>query len=379
MRLPYVTFSTDTLLITYFRKNDMKRWVSALALTSICLSMGAAAVDDAQGLPKMAMSQAQQDKLVSEAKDLLDNWDGNGNYLDKAFEKITLVLNANYAAFLLYKRGDPDASIKEANAALKLTKYGMAEQVLASALYGKGVETFKANPQKGQEYIDEARKIGLDWDTLMINAAASSGESPVMQDIVLDLMKSASKSIDVQDEEGLTGLMKASASGNVKSIEWLIRNGADPEIKDHLGHTAMYLASASNYPDEVRVLGKLKAKPDVVDKQGLTPLIIAVVYNFNAVVDALLSVGANPDFKGTSNDPNAVTPLMLAAEIGNMSSVKSLLAAGANARIQMPANSPQAGKTAASIADFNGHKDVAQLLHQAMQSHPKLVEKPNSN
>lgn len=273
--------------------------------------------------------------------------------------------HGDYASFLLYSRGNVDQAIKEATSALNIMDYGMAENVLASAKFVKGVEISKTSRQGGDKYITEAMGNGIDINHLLVNAAEHSGDSQEMKDTVIYLTRDKSRSVDAQDEIGNTGLIRAASNNKIKSVEWLLKNGADPETKNHNGHNVMYVACDNNYPDAVKMLGKFKVKTEVSDKVGLTPLGIAIVHNFKNVVDALMVIGASPNYKGTSNDPNKYYPLMLAAQIGNIDIVKALLNAGADPGIRLPANSSMAGMSAAEIADAKGNKEIAQLIRQS--------------
>ncbi|HMV42332.1 MAG TPA: ankyrin repeat domain-containing protein [Leptospiraceae bacterium] len=69
-----------------------------------------------------------------------------------------------------------------------------------------------------------------------------------------------------------TALMIACKEGNYEIAEWLLENGADPNMTTRDGHTALMLAAYNRYPDIVKLLLKHKANVNIVSKRGHTAL-----------------------------------------------------------------------------------------------------------
>ncbi|XP_037053888.1 ankyrin repeat domain-containing protein 7-like, partial [Peromyscus leucopus] len=59
---------------------------------------------------------------------------------------------------------------------------------------------------------------------------------------VVTLLLSKKASIDVQDDEGCTPLIKATQRGNVECITILLIQGANPHLRDLSGNTALHHA-----------------------------------------------------------------------------------------------------------------------------------------
>lgn len=63
-----------------------------------------------------------------------------------------------------------------------------------------------------------------------------------------------SESIDEPDEQGLTGLMWASAYGQLGSAKLLLKAGANKNLHGNNGETALHLAAAYGHHDLVKLL-----------------------------------------------------------------------------------------------------------------------------
>lgn len=126
----------------------------------------------------------------------------------------------------------------------------------------------------------------------------------------------------------VTPLMIATAIGDRKMVEELLRSGADPNVHNDQGRTAlMYAAYLTGR------LGKDRA----------------------SIAAALLMAGAKPD--ATSSGDSGATALMVAAHNGSSDLVRILLEHGAN-----KAAIDKNGRTALEIAKLKGHTKVEQIL-----------------
>lgn len=89
---------------------------------------------------------------------------------------------------------------------------------------------------------------------------------------VLDALLAARADVDAADQNGRTGLMVASASGQVSACEWLIRHGAALDAKSHYGCSGLHHAAMLPRLEIVELLLRAGASPLLTDKEGQTPL-----------------------------------------------------------------------------------------------------------
>lgn len=167
--------------------------------------------------------------------------------------------HGNYADFLLFRLGNPDAAIEEASKALSLMNYGAARATLAAAQYAKWVQLKKQQPAKAAEYskLMQQNAFGLSW--IMPQAGKSVDAGPAIQDMVMALIERG-VSIDARDEHGDTALTLAAYEGNLKAVNWLIQHGADVNVRENQGWTALSLAKYKRHVTIVETLLKHGAK-----------------------------------------------------------------------------------------------------------------------
>ncbi len=141
-------------------------------------------------------------------------------------------------------------------------------------------------------------------------------------------------------------LCAAAVSGNVKDVDYLLRDGASPDSTDSL---------------------------------GISALSHAILGNSKEAVSRLLSAGANINQKG----PFGVTPLMLAANSSRTEMVSFLLLNGADRNIKN-----DDGETALTIAKRKNLHEIIVLLEPpqkkitplpAPQAAPEMPKKPQES
>ena len=66
--------------------------------------------------------------------------------------------------------------------------------------------------------------------------------------------------VDTCDYDGRTGLMLASAHGNLEIVHSLLAAGAEPSLKDNLGGSALQEACKGGHDNLVRVLREAGAE-----------------------------------------------------------------------------------------------------------------------
>lgn len=98
-------------------------------------------------------------------------------------------------------------------------------------------------------------------------------------------------------EFNATPLMAALLGGYVHVMEYLLKNGANPDAVNKDDLTALHLAARAGLTSAVHKLIDFKADPNRADKEGRTPLMYAVMKNKNndhlAIIKLLLTYGAD--------------------------------------------------------------------------------------
>ena len=160
-----------------------------------------------------------------------------------------------------------------------------------------------------------------DGNTPLHHAARSSDPG------VAALLRDAAAELEVRNEEGLTPLGIACASGNWRLARFLLERGASPQPED--GTPALVAAAGVDEDDAagVQLLLKHKAKVDARDAQGRSALHEASLAGHVEIIAALLA--AHADLQG--RDAQGRTPLLDAARGGHLAAVQALAAAGADA------------------------------------------------
>ena len=112
---------------------------------------------------------------------------------------------------------------------------------------------------------------------------------------VVDLVTRKGRAIiNVRGYSGATPLTVAMRKRATPYVNFLIQNGADPNLADRSGDTALTIAARLGHLEGVNAMIAAKAAIDGPNRQGETPLIIAVQNRHAAIVKRLLEAGANP-------------------------------------------------------------------------------------
>lgn len=96
-------------------------------------------------------------------------------------------------------------------------------------------------------------------------------------------------------DTGRTGLHLVVERRDATWLNFLLGNGANPEIGDKKGETPLHLATQLNYIEGAKLLIAHGAKVDSENGGRETPLIRAVQLRNPEMVRILLNAGANPD------------------------------------------------------------------------------------
>ena len=114
-------------------------------------------------------------------------------------------------------------------------------------------------------------------------------------DEVIELVtKHGSRIVNMRGYSGATALTIAMRKRATAYVNYLLQNGADPDLADRNGDTALMIAARLGHLEGVSSMLAAKAAVDATNRQGETALIIAVQNRQVQVVKRLLEAGASP-------------------------------------------------------------------------------------
>jgi ankyrin repeat protein len=112
---------------------------------------------------------------------------------------------------------------------------------------------------------------------------------------VVDLVTRKGRAIvNSRGYSGATPLTMAMRKRSASYVNFLIQNGAEPNLADKYGDTALMIAARLGYMEGVLTMLAARAAVDATNRQGETALIIAVQNRQVQVVRRLLEAGASP-------------------------------------------------------------------------------------
>jgi ankyrin repeat protein len=187
--------------------------------------------------------------------------------------------------------------------------------------------------------------------------AAANSKLPAMKSLLADGVNINALS------DGHSALHGAARQGLLRSVEFLIAQGADLDLLDKNDTTALMTACLGGKTKGSKVaLMLLKAGADAtIVREGdeMTALKFAVDRSTPQVIEALLKAGAEVDGPPGTDQ----TALVLAARANNVEALKILIKHGAD--VSLPCKLPWAeGRTALGVAEMEKRKKAVDFLRR---------------
>ena len=241
----------------------------------------------------------------------------------------------------------------------------MHREEIARALMAAGADV-RASNNEGQNSLDVARSEKLhDLVVELHNMGAYPHKDRALLDMArdgrMDRMKvffenNPDAVADVRDENGMTPLMFAAATGHTECAEMLLDAGADVNARDNVGMTPLLFAALEGRMDALKLLLAKGADMQASTKGGWTPLLLAVGHRHTGMAQFLLHSGANVN----AANIEGATPLHVAATNNHCEMVELLIVHGASLETE-----DSYGWTPLMVAAAYGHASVVKLLLQA--------------
>lgn len=217
------------------------------------------------------------------------------------------------------------------------------------------------------QYLIEKPNINLTTLTnakenlLILTCKGAPGYTYKPLNIIKTLLSKKILDINQQDQSGKSALLYACELNNLDLAKILIENGATVDVSDSSENTPLLHACKKNNFDLVQYLYQQGAKIYCRNKYNLqTPLMIACANPESLpIIRFLIQKGCNIN----ATDNNKDTPLTIACKNNNIEIVKFLLTQNVDVKIE---NS--VGSTALSIAQYDGRKEIYQILTEFISS-----------
>jgi len=110
---------------------------------------------------------------------------------------------------------------------------------------------------------------------------------------VLDFLLEHGAEVECTGSEGISNLLRASASGYERLIHLLLEGGVDVNAQNKYGLTALYIAAWTGHIHTVELLIKNGAEIDAESLDGRRPITMARESDNQEIIDLLLSQGAD--------------------------------------------------------------------------------------
>ena len=192
----------------------------------------------------------------------------------------------------------------------------------------------EGNERRAKSMLNDKKAIPDSYDENGITgiiAATISGNADILQ-LVLDYVDSKDKkALDIGDKEGKTALHYAALSNNPELVKILREAGANPNILDDKGNFPLYFAVSSgnaqvarafldNYPDTI------PTNPDLQNDAGLTAVHAATSSKSIEMINLLEEYKANFNI----SDVQGLTPILYAVMTDHTKLFDLLISKGAD-------------------------------------------------
>ena len=169
---------------------------------------------------------------------------------------------------------------------------------------------------------------------------------------------------EVDDNNGITPLMRYAGFGSKDSVVLLLDAGEDPSVVDSQGYTALHHAAEAGHPETIQAIveegGQSVERSSLVEAKqsggrtlGRTPIVLAADGGHTAAVETLVKLGADVN----AVDDDGYSALIRAGKNGHTSTVQALV--GCKANVHATNNS---GTSAIVWAERRGHRATVEAL-----------------
>ena len=240
------------------------------------------------------------------------------------------------------------------------------DRIFNAVARGQGHDRGKLRPR--QDLLKELLKLGCDIDGKDGTGATAAYCCAEHDDKrMLFVLTELGADLHIPNDELITPMNIACASGFKRCADHLLHQGADVNFEDCRGITPFFTACAQGYTEIAdMILEEAHPKPNVNKKshRGQVPLLAATHRGMIRTVELLLQSGADPNYQ---MEPIGTTALMLASDLradeGTAGIVRLLIMWGAKIEIQ-----DQYWRNAFHAACRNRNGPVVKVLVAACQT-----------